>query len=176
MDWELDPDAAAERDAIVAAIYMAFGSVRRGPDGTSWSETVALDFYRHEDECLAARKADKDGAWGELVDDPGWQPFPGVGGFSFIDAAGFHYYLPPTMVRTLQGDNPEWYDGHLLGVIDRFFDAVPWRDGELEAIARFVAFMAKHDSDLCSEEGDNVWQVAIEKRWHQHLPPSRPGG
>lgn len=90
-----------ERDSILKEIDVAFAGVTR-EGGISWSEAVALDNYGTDEECQEARAKDKDISWKELVTDPHWRPLPGVGGFSFLDAIGFRYYLPAAMIRTLE--------------------------------------------------------------------------
>jgi hypothetical protein len=154
-----------ERDAIVANIHAAFADVTRGEHGISWNESVALDNYEPEDICEAARRSDTDGHWSELIADSSWQPFPGIGGFSFINGEGFRYYLPPTMIRFLGGETTEWYPGHLLGVIERFMEPhlLPLSDRQLRCIARFISFMARHDDD------PNSWMAAMDRRWHAYL-------
>lgn len=104
----------SERDEIIAHIQAAFADVTRGDRGIWWSECVAIDKYETENVCEAARLSDTDSPWSELVDKLDWQPFPGIGGLRFINAEGFRYYLPPTMIRFLRGDNSEWFPGHLL--------------------------------------------------------------
>jgi hypothetical protein len=170
---ELTSQGRAERDAIIADIHSAFAGVGRGERAISWSECYALDMYEPEDVCEAARRSDTDTHWSELIASVDWQPFPGVGGFSFINAEGFRYYLPPTMIRFLGGDNSEWYPGHLLGVIERFTAPrlLPlWSESQLRSIARFVSFMARHDNEVCLRPDEpNPWSEAIDRRWHAYL-------
>ncbi len=174
MIGELGEQAKAERDAIIAEIHVAFANVSRGEHGVSWSECYALDMYEPEDVCAAARRSDKDTHWSELCDDPHWEPFPGMGGFSFIDDRGFRYYLPPTMIRLLRGSAFEWYPGHLLSHIERFVEPrVPlmWPESQLRCVARFVSFMSRHDSEVRRwPEDPNPWADAIAQRWHAYLP------
>lgn len=193
-EGEVSTEAAAERDAIIAEIHVAFATATRGKPAISWSETRAMDNYEDEEGQDAARKLDTESHWSELVDDKRWQPFPGIGGFSFINAEGFRYYLPPTMIRCLRGDNSEWYPGHLLGCIERFagqsaaqrfvagptgeIQVVPdksrpvvWSTAQLVCIARFIAWMARHDPSLemnASIGYENVWAGALERTW-KHL-------
>lgn len=170
---ELSDQDRTERNAIIADIHAAFAEVTRGDRGTSWSECYALDMNEPEDVCEAARRSDTDKRWSELIADANWQPFPGIGGFSFIDVEGFVYYLPPTMIRFLGGDTTEWFPGHLLGVIERFVEPrlLPrWTAAQLCCIARFVSFMARHEEEacLCPDE-PNPWAEAMSKRWHVYL-------
>lgn len=171
---DLNDKDRTERDAIVADIHAAFAGVARGQYGISWNECYALDNYEPAEVCEAARRSDSDTQWTELIADPNWEPFPGLGGFSFINAEGFRYYLPPTMIRFLGGDITEWYPGHLIGVIERFIDPhAPqlWSEPQLRCIARFVEFMARHDGESFRIPGEpNAWDQALRRRWHTHLP------
>lgn len=164
------PPLPPERDALIDAIREAFRDVSRA-GGISWSECDVLDGYGSPEECAEARASDKDRHWSELVDDPKWQPFPGMGGFSFIDGIGFRYYLPVTMIRFLMGEITEWYNGHLLYVIHRF---VPNSSGmysseQLRCIARFVEFMAKYDSTGYRTAKETEWLDALESTWRKYL-------
>lgn len=170
LSWDFEPEAAAERDAIIAAVYDAFHDVKRGPDATSWNETILLDGGRTLFQCLKVRKAEKNTEWQSLVDDPTWDPFPGSGGFTFVNPAGFHYYLPPALVRFLRGDGIQWYPGHLVGFIDDFYKDIRWSDPQLHVIARLIVFMASNDPRPCRDDGTNVWEEAIKNRWYRHLP------
>jgi hypothetical protein len=156
-----------DREAVIADIRSAFADVSR-KGGISWSECVVIDNYASDQDRQKARAADRDSHWSTLVEDSNWQPFPGVGGFSFIDEVGFRYYLPATMIRFLQGDISEWYPGHLLFVVDRFVSQLDpcWNAAQLRAIARFVAFMSQHDPD---EDGRQMWEKALKSKWSAFL-------
>lgn len=193
-EGELPSEAAAERDAIIAEIHVAFATAKRGKPAISWSETRAIDNYEDAKGRDAARTLDTESHWSELVDDKRWQPFPGIGGFSFINAEGFRYYLPPTMIRCLRGDNSEWYPGHLLGCIESFAGEsaarrlvagpggevrvipdksrpVVWSTAQLVCITKFIAWMARHDPRLAWGESngrENLWSGALERTW-KHL-------
>jgi hypothetical protein len=132
---------------------------------------VALDHYRPEKELLEARRADADTHWSVLVDDQDWNPFPGIGGFSFINLDGFKYYLPPTMIRFLRGDRSEWYPGHLLRSIEEFTEQESqWTHDQLVAIAHFIDYMSRYDPDHAHAENDSdwdTWKKAMKRRWHK---------
>jgi hypothetical protein len=173
---ELSDQDRFERDAIIADIRAAFAGVTRGDRGISWYECVAIDNYESEDVCAAARLSDTDSQWSELVDKSEWQPFPGIGGFCFINAEGFRYYLPPTMIRFLLGDNSEWYPGHFLESINRFTgnQSSFWTRSQLRCIARFIAFIGRHDTEVLVNPDDrNPWAEAIKAGWGTHLPESK---
>ena len=161
-------EAKSERDSIAAEIHQGFDAVRRGP-GISWSETVAIDNYEPDDKCAEARRADRDSHWTQLVNDPKWTPFPGIGGFAFIDEAGFRYYLPATMMRFIRGDVTEWYPGHFLEAINRFVENTPgfWTADQVRCVAGFIQFMSRHDSS--GADSQMAWAQALERRWKARL-------
>jgi hypothetical protein len=97
---EVPAELQAERDALIAEIHEAFEGVTR-EGGVSWNETFVLDGYGSEEECSKARKTDRDHRWADLAYDETWIAGPGVGGWSFLDAIGFRYYLPAGMIRML---------------------------------------------------------------------------
>ena len=96
-----------------------------------------------------------------------------MGGFSFIEVKGLQYYLPPTMIRFLHGDNTEWFPGHLFGVIERWTHAwtLPyWTEAQIQCVARFISFMSRHDPDLLRNPNEeNLWLEALHRRWNAHL-------
>ena len=168
MDDSHQKSAPDERGSLIAEIHNAFGDVDRR-HAVSWNECEARDSYAGEAACAAARRSDLDTHWRELINDPTWQPFPGTGGFSFIDAPGFRYYLPPTMIRFVRGDVTEWYEGHLLGVIERFTDehAELFTARMFAVIARFMAFMSREEQ---WPESQAAWRSALAGGWGRYLP------
>jgi len=168
MDEQPEHPVLVDRVSLIAEIHGAFGDVTRR-DAISWNECAALDMYEAPAACAAARRSDLDTHWRDLIDDPTWEPFPGIGGFWFIDAAGFRYYLPPTMIRLARGEVTDWYPGHFLQVIERFTDehAELFTPRMFAAVARFIAFMARGDQDHHCRE---VWSGAITGGWGRHLP------
>ncbi len=163
----LNDDEQAECDAIIADIESAFRDVTRGDAGVSWNECVAIDDWKCEDECQAARRTDTDLHWTEFAYDTQWNPFPGVGGFSFINLEGFRYYLPAMLIRALTDDLVE--ANLLLLHLPRFTapeQRTHWTDDQLCCIARFMRFMATHD------EWDSAdWESALDEGgWSGCLP------
>jgi hypothetical protein len=162
-----------ESEKVIAEIHAAFETVTRGPHTVSWSECVVLDDYGSKKDQLAARRSDSDTHWNQLVDDEKWKPFPGVGGFSFIELDGFKYYLPPTMIRFLRGDRAEWYAGHLLRSIEEFTEQESqWTYEQLVAIAHFIDFMSRDDPghDYAEDDSDrDTWKKAMKRRWHKFI-------
>lgn len=154
--------------ALIAEIQAAFKGVSR-EGGLSWSQCVALDHYEDPTE---ARKLDTDTHWLQLVDDVKWQPFPGIGGFSFIDAEGFLYYLPPTMIRFVRGDRSAYDPDHLLGSIRRFFKESPtlFDPAMRRVLSRFMMYMARHDREMgYFDDQHNPWQEALDLGWQHYL-------
>lgn len=160
-----DDERTRDRDELIAEICTAFVEVTRGEHAISWSECVAIDNYRSDEDRAAARRSDKDGHWSELLDDPSWDPFPGTGGFCFINLEGFRYYLPPAMIRLLRNTSDEWFPGHLLVHINEWVrhpaDAW-WTKSQLRCIAKYIGFMARYDQH-------HSWVSAWKHRWRKHL-------
>ena len=71
----------AEREALLAEIQAVFDGVDR-KGGVSWSESEVLDHYGSPEDCAAARAKDRDRCWQDVLEDPQWNPMPGVGGWS----------------------------------------------------------------------------------------------
>ena len=101
-----------ERPLLTAEIHAAFKDVSRD-GGVSWSESDVIDGYGSDEERAAARARDKDASWTQLVDDQHWNPDRGIGGFSFMDAIGFRYYLPAAMIRCIRSGYDEGIQFHL---------------------------------------------------------------
>lgn len=161
-----------ERDSVIAEIHAAFAGVSRGPHGVSWREAYALDRHQHPDDAAEHRHIDPDGCWTDLITDPNWTPFPNTGGFAFINAEGFRYYLPPAMVRMLRGKNQEWFPGHLMQYIEIIVEpdvSTYWSDAQLRSIARFIDFMARQPPEF--PDDPNPWEQALRRRWLPHLEP-----
>ncbi len=89
-----------EQVAVEAQIRAAFKGVTRD-GGISWSETDSIDLHETEEQQAAARASDAEQCWEDLVDDPNWDEGIGVGGFTFLDAIGYRYYIAPAMIRSL---------------------------------------------------------------------------
>lgn len=173
---QLSQEDIVERDEIIQDIHWAFGGQGRSKAAVSWNETVARDRYNSESECLAARKTDTDTHWSQLIKSPDWYPFPGIGGYPFLNAEGCQYYLPAVMVRFLEDcEDPRWYTAHLMEWIDfhtQQDQISKWPHQQLRSIARFIAFMSIHDEnvEMELELGEpNPWAEALDRRWRQYL-------
>lgn len=140
-----------EQRAVEAEIRRAFAGLERA-EGVSWSEAAVIDDWGTEEEQAVARALDRERGWEELVDDANWNDEAGYGGFCFLDAIGFAYYLAPAMIRSVRR-------GH-GGRLDYFNMGDKWsrskfasinRD-QAKAIARFLRFMAA----VCEATDDEV--------------------
>lgn len=179
----MDPQHAASKhecESLVNEIHEAFKNVTR-EHGVSWNETSAIDDYASDEACAAARLTDKDAHWTQLIEDKDWKPFPGFGGFSFIDAIGFRYYLPLTMIRFLRDNADEWFPGHFADVMAQQIDAkdAMWTNQQLRCIAWFISYMARHDTgfpepDDTSFESREAWRVLYERGWRKRFEGPHP--
>jgi hypothetical protein len=163
----LPPDLEQRRVAILAEIEAAFRSAsRRG--GVSWTETGAIDDYGSEQDRATAQALDQDTHWSELVNDAEWDPQEQHwGGFHFLDAIGFRYYLPALMTRSLQ-TRPHstmfyaiafgWNDPDEPRSRNKYekFDS-----RQLRCVAAFVRFAADHQK----------WLESIDPHAHIHSMP-----
>ena len=153
-------------------IIEAFAGVTR-EGGVSWSEAEVIDKNGTAEECALARAGDRDREWTELLGDPAWTATVGSGGFPFLNAIGFRYYLPAAMIRWLQGEN-EGYLPYNLTLSDgairdsqlgqwSFFD-----DAQRMAVARFVRYCR----DFEETDGNPVddWHRAYEAYWRDFDP------
>lgn len=169
-----------ERDSLVDEIRAAFAGVRR-EGGVSWRQAEIDDMYGHDDY---VDYVDTDACWEDLVENRDWRPDAGVGGWAFLDATGFRYYLPAGMIRAVDGqadfayylrcedDESEYPD----------FKLSKWTlldDRQQRCVARFLRYMdAKERPPLEVIEGkpelagwraDNVtdWKLAYDSYWSQ---------
>lgn len=171
---------ATDRDRLIAKIGEAFRHVTL-TGGRSWVQCELLDTGLSTAHAPHSHRQ-RERPWQQLVDEPGWQPFPGVGGFAFIDAIGFRYYLPPTMIRFIRGDVSHYYDTHLPSIITGFVpmhgvtveqdDDARWSVRQLRCIAQFIAFMASDRSSNADDESRAAWQAMLDAGWRRYLDPS----
>ena len=192
MDEDLPEDLEAEREALIAEIYAAFAGVSR-EGGVSWSESVVLDDYGSMNQRLAARAYDTDTSWEQLVEDPLWNScaglkkfrnpkgnwrdyidstkfVPGSGGYSFLDAIGFRYYLPVEMVRDVRSNHDEHLQYHLT--LDRgslkTHRLEKWSaldERQRLCIRRFLRYMAALALSNDNMFDARCWATALESYW-----------
>jgi hypothetical protein len=113
--------------------------------------------YGSDAERQAARKKDTDQRWWEVRDE--WiESFSGIGGLSFLDEAGFRYYLPAYMSYFLRKrEEPNSLTFHLCKD-RRNYDAL-FSTGQNATIGRFLDFVC-HDlreECLAPEVFDEGW-------------------
>lgn len=153
--------------AVESEIRRAFRSVSR-VGGVSWSESKVVDNYGNEEEREAARAKDREGGWEELVDDPSWNHEPGIGGFNFLDAIGYRYYMAPAMIRCLRNNGGEFVS-YALQITSELREEqinamVP---DQLRVVARFVRFMIAVHEAMGDDTYGEAWQVAYKVFWKQ---------
>jgi hypothetical protein len=157
----------AEGRVIEEQIRRAFrGVTRKG--GVSWAGAFIRDRWGTEEQVKAAALDDVEKCWEELVDDPTWIEDPSWGGFNFVDAIGFRYYIAPAAIRCIRSGGGEFV-GYALQVTGEYdeeqMSLLNWEQGK--AIARFVKYMiAVHEA-----QGDWIygepWQTAWDTKWRR---------
>jgi hypothetical protein len=170
-------------EEIAAEIHDAFRGVTR-EGGMSWRDAEIADFWGDESK---ASYIDTDRCWKDLVDDLDWSPEVGIGGWSFLEAIGFRYYLPAAMLRALDGsdgitfhltlpkENDELH-GYCLSHFLAFSDA------QLRCVAHFLCFMDekayadaealensnwRHADLMHLKENSTPWRTAYDSYWSQ---------
>ncbi|RYG32933.1 hypothetical protein EON81_19450 [bacterium] len=161
----------AERDALLADIEAAFAGVGR-EGGISWSEAEVLDMYGTAEDQAKARAQDREPGWRSLVDDSKWRTGCGVGGWSFLDAVGFRYYLPAAMIRCIRTGNDEGIEYHLRLDDDKFrdFRADKWSLLTLDqrrCVRRFLEYMGVVTAYVYGGFDASGWQQSLELYWDQ---------
>lgn len=168
MSFELN----AIRESLIAEIHKVFQGVSR-VGGISWSEADVIDGYGTARERKEARRGDTETNWAELVDDPNWRTCTLFGGFSFLDPIGFHYYLPPVLIRCLRGDEEvPMLDCHLSDVsLDMGVEGsanLALLDGpQRRCVARCVLYFARETDSV--DGGLNEWRELLNSGWQKYL-------
>lgn len=179
-DWPIQ--LKREAQALEARIREAFKGVSR-EGGVSWSESVVIDLPEVSDldfdqQRMEARARDLDTSWEQLIDDPAWFSACGIGGFPFLDAIGFRYYLPVALIRTVRdrSDSDQGICFHL--------DIPPeagWRRAycvehvsllnraQCQTVAAFLRFMNSVPDWPNPCLGDE-WDAALRSHWTQFEP------
>lgn len=151
-----------EQDAVEALIRRAFRGVTR-EGGVSWSEADAIDSTCDESKWALARALDTEASWEELIDDPKWDYDSTGGGFNFLDAIGWRYYIAPAMIRCVRKGGGEFV-GYALEVRDqgRLFSK-----NQNRATARFVRYMVDVHKAVGNDIYGASWVNAYEGYWKQ---------
>lgn len=135
----------------------------------SWSEAKIIDDYGTEAQCAAARATDTERSWEDLVDDPRWDDERGVGGFNFLDAIGFAYYLAPAMIRDVRRTCSAWL-GFTLTIESegRRLQVSALNEAQGAAVARFIRFMISVcEADRDTYDDGEYWRRAYDSHWRQ---------
>lgn len=126
-------------ERTIALIYEAFDGVTR-EGGVSLTEAELLDGRPTDAELEAARLADKDQRWQELIDGTHGVDFGADLYFAYLDPIGFRYYLAPAMVAALRyGFN---------NGIDFWLDVSPDESGE-RSLERFSLLNKEQSQAVC---------------------------
>jgi hypothetical protein len=144
-------------------IRRAFKGVSRA-GGISWSGARVLDDYGEPWEVEAAAAQDTEESWEELVDDETWTEEVGLGGFCFLDAIGFRYYIAAAMIRSARRGYGE-HVGSALGNLHEQMSAIT--PPQARAIARFVCFMIKTHATEGDEIGRKYWEAVYDRYWRR---------
>lgn len=164
------PEALPAARAVETQIREAFKGVSR-EGGVSWSESYVIDDYGTMDERLAARALDRDTSWQQLVRARHWNRGHGAGGFSFLDAIGFRYYLPAALIQSIRAGHDMDICYHLIvpPPTDRLHEYSVQRCSLLDvhqcrAVAAATRIMIVIDP-LARVSGISDWQAALESHW-----------
>ncbi len=106
----------AKKLALIEAIIEAFDGVSRG-NGVTLHEAMVIDDYGSPAERAAARAQDTEDKWQDVPEDD--IRFSDAV-LSFLDAKGFHYYLPAYMVwhlRNIDHEDPDYWSNTFDSVI-----------------------------------------------------------
>ena len=164
-------DLADERDAIIFEIYAAWKGVTR-EGGVSWSESVVIDDYGTQAQRDAARQTDVEWDWESLVDDESWLVRGGFGGFSFLDAIGFRYYLAPELIRCLRTSWSEVFPFQLTlsqgDLADYQLQQWALIDTRQSAcIARAIRHLARSTWSSSDHDSSDDWWAAYHSHWNK---------
>ncbi len=139
------------RPELIELIKAAFKGVSR-QGGVSWSETDVIDDYGTDEERRLAREGDSDQDWFEVASIPRFSKDGGWGSFCFLDAIGFHYYLPAAMIQSLVLDQVYDCDVFDFSEVWRLLDGISspsafyhggyllLTDAQKSAIANYIAY------------------------------------
>jgi len=164
-------------DELRELIEEAFAGVTRG-EGVTLHEALARDDYANPEQLAAARARDEDTDWHDVNREvmAAHCEF-----FSYLDAAGYCYYLPAAMLLSLDADacssssTPQrTYWSLLPGVAPRDFgkglgqafdsevviSTCGFTAAQVRAIYRFACYMA-----ISADEGVDEEQLPSLRKW-----------
>lgn len=173
MSFVLPQHLTAERDALVADIHEAFRGVTR-VGGRSWRDAYRSDYVGlAPNDRQLLEIPDNDRSWEDLVAGLAWEDDDlGGGGFTFLDAVGFRYYLAPAMIRCVH----RGYGNVLPQKLKVPDPGEPLRDLTLpqlsllneeqcRVVANFLQFMLTLDLLKGSEISQSDWGIALNSFW-----------
>lgn len=157
-------DLARRKQSLIAEIQIAFFPVHRG-GGVSWSEADVIDGYGTAEARRAARAADKDKHWSELLDNKQWMP-DRQDRFAFLDPIGAAYYLPATMIFELRAEKDCWLVEHLtLGPSSRTWARL--NASQCGCVAQFLRLRIDHKTAEGDDTSARTYQAALDRGWHR---------
>jgi len=133
------------RDELLALIRDAFGNVTLG-NGVTLREADVIDLYGTQDERIRARALDHQGAWWDIPDDDIEWHRP----FSFLNDAGFAYYLPAYLTHAIRHDLRTNSTESVLFALSPFNlvqNTNLITPEQARVIAEFLAYAEQHDPD-----------------------------
>jgi len=133
----------------------------------------AVPDFDADQERLRARAKDADSSWQQLIDDPAWFSPRGIGGFGFLDAIGFRYYLPVAIIRSVRDRRDHGTCFHLdippQGELRRDYaleQVSLLNRTQCQIVAAFLQFMNRVPDWPNPYSGD-AWDVAFLSYWKQ---------
>lgn len=155
-------ELARRKQNLIVEIQIAFFPVHRG-GGVSWSEADVIDSYGTAEARRAARAADKDTHWCELLDDKQWRP-DRQDRFNFLDAIGAAYYLPATMIRELQTERDCWLVDKLAhGPLSRTWSRL--NAAQSRCVAQFLRLRIEYTIAEGEDISARTYQAAMDQGW-----------
>jgi hypothetical protein len=175
---EFRVDALRAQDLVVL-VEEAFAGVTRG-DGISLHEAIAMDDYATPETRAAARAQDHDTDWHDV---PNNVLSAHCEVFSYLDPAGYRYYLPAAMLLCLSAETrarsttPQRTYWSLLPCVaprdfgkglgkdfdnEAFISRCGFTHAQVCAIYRFLCFMATEGNEGVDEE-----QLPAMRKWRE---------
>ena len=173
---ELSPEMIAERDDLLAEIDAAFDGVTR-EGGISWSEAAVWGCGRSIEQEARVRASDTEERWQDLVDDEEWEDGEGFSSSAFLDAIGYRYYLPATILRCVRGDESDYVVYRLMGNEGgpSDYQLEQWSlldTRQRRCVARFLSYMIRPDATQKGSAWHHGGQLALDRYWSAFLPGS----
>lgn len=153
-----NPPISEASRAILEEIKRVFGDIRRGT-GVTLHETGVIDDHGSDEEREQARRKDTDKHWWEVPDEWIEQNV----GLSFLDDAGFRYYLPAYMSYWIRTGNEPWGLEFHLDKHDRLERILSLNEKKM--IALFLDYVGPRFEDVGPGETlDEFWRRYFSAR------------